>query len=564
MPQDVAVVSAKNTHDNNRSATAHARKSEHDDSESTSTENIKNRKIMSLLFENLFCGSSGLDSVCDGSSISKKDAEKKAVAHQMIIQSKPQQLHIFEKMHEQQKQNEEQIKAAKQLSLPELTFATLTGLQCISLGSLMEEMTVYKCVEASINTLVNDMDSTDGVQRLIRVGHFAPNALEERYKKTIDRKENGRERSTSLQNDKEPTKMKKVVSYDFQEWSEMEVRQFDNNSNVSTAPNASVSPTPQPPSFSWKRILTKKNDISSGAFDFDGNNVTASMTNKSKTKTNPVDLLPANYRQSMIHVLSHDFGDAISILEYIKHVHYQKVQQQLHCDHNELRNTNFRPFDLEEKRESFLLTGTTLHTIGVLHLLSGELTKAYECFLSALNMKQQALSSFRSIDDDVAYHEEIAVSLVEAGIILYAEEKFEDSLKLFLKALEIYTKICDYSEVQNDSRRHKHGNGIAIVNNNIACVHFQMGNSIAAFATFEEATRQTKKHMLATKGNMDLLHVATTLCNVGYAKLQCKDYENAITVLEEALLVQQSVLGDDHIVVMKTRGNLEFANAFHA
>ena len=130
-----------------------------------------------------------------------KDAEKKEVAHQMIIQSKPQQLHIFEKMHEQQKQNEEQIKAAKQLSLPELTFATLTGLQCISLGSLMEEMTVYKCVEASINTLVNDMDSTNGVQRLIRVGLFAPNALEERYKKTIDRKENGRERSTSVRAD---------------------------------------------------------------------------------------------------------------------------------------------------------------------------------------------------------------------------------------------------------------------------------------------------------------------------------------------------------------------------
>ena len=93
-------------------------------------------------------------------------------------------------------------------------------------------------------------------------------------------------------------------------------------------------------------------------------------------------------------------------------MHYQKVQQQLHGDHNELRNTNFRPFDLEEKRESFLLTGTTLHTIGVLHLLSGELKKAYECFLSALNMKQQALSSFRSIDDDVAYHEEIAVSIL--------------------------------------------------------------------------------------------------------------------------------------------------------
>ena len=77
-----------------------------------------------------------------------------------------------------------------------------------------------------------------------------------------------------------------------------------------------------------------------------------------------------------------------------------------------------------------------------------------------------------------------------------------------------------------------------MVLNNIACAHFEMGNPLNALATFKEA-REVEQHALGSSqnANLDLLHVATTLSNIGYIQLQIKNYEEARGVLEDALLV---------------------------
>ena len=55
-----------------------------------------------------------------------------------------------------------------------------------------------------------------------------------------------------------------------------------------------------------------------------------------------------------------------------------------------------------------------------------------------------------------------------------------------------------------------------------------------------------------------LLSTAATLCNIGSIRLRLGDADGAIVALEEALLVQQSVLGDDHQIVLATADSIGF------
>lgn len=55
-----------------------------------------------------------------------------------------------------------------------------------------------------------------------------------------------------------------------------------------------------------------------------------------------------------------------------------------------------------------------------------------------------------------------------------------------------------------------------------------------------------------------LLSTAATLCNIGSIRLRLDDADGALVALEEALLVQQSVLGDDHQIVLATSDSIDF------
>jgi tetratricopeptide (TPR) repeat protein len=80
---------------------------------------------------------------------------------------------------------------------------------------------------------------------------------------------------------------------------------------------------------------------------------------------------------------------------------------------------------------------------------------------------------------------------------------------------------------------------LAMVLNNIACCNFQMGNHMAALVNLQEARDIQQKVMGSTaKADLDLLHVAVTLCNYGYLQLRLKHYDDARSVFEEALLVR--------------------------
>lgn len=226
-----------------------------------------------------------------------------------------------------------------------------------------------------------------------------------------------------------------------------------------------------------------------------------------------------------------------STIDYLKRNEFDlalEVLEEMLQDQRETRGEDFA-----------LLEGLIIHTIGVVHMLSGNCTLAFPAFKEAVRVKRAAFG------ED---HPEVAMSLVESGIQFFANEQFEDALVVLNDALKIRVQAYGSSSPK-----------VAMVLNNIGCVHFEMGNRLAALGTFQEAYEIQQLALGSSqKVDLDLLHSATILSNIGYIKLQVKNYEEARIVLEEAMLVQQSVLGDDHKYIKDTMSNMEFANAFHS
>lgn len=194
-----------------------------------------------------------------------------------------------------------------------------------------------------------------------------------------------------------------------------------------------------------------------------------------------------------------------------------------------------------------LMAGITSHNLGVLYVLGGKDDQAIPLFEEAIERKRQEFG---------ADHPEVAISLDEIGIQYFAREQFAHSLAAFNEARRIRAK-----EVGGDFHHPK----MAMVLNNIACCNFHMGQHDHALKALQEAREIVSDSTgTSTKADLDLLHVAIVQCNYAYLLLRGKMYDDARSIFEEALLIQQSVLGDNHRAIRDTLSNIEFTNAFHS
>ena len=256
-----------------------------------------------------------------------------------------------------------------------------------------------------------------------------------------------------------------------------------------------------------------------------------------KTKTVPLELYESSYpgdlerslnrreRAALRHIRAGEYGLAISQLEEV-------VQDQK-------RHMG--------KNDNKYLLGITLHNLGVVRLLEGSNDQqAVELFNEAAETKKEAFGPEHPI---------VAESLDEIGIQYFAQNKADDALRVFREAKRIRVQALGADHPK-----------VALVDNNIGCVYFQLKKQDEALASFQTAKDILEECMgsEATRSNLDLLHVAATLCNLGYMKFRLKHYEEATAIFEDALLVQQSVLGDNHQAIKDTLSNIGVANAFHA
>lgn len=243
-------------------------------------------------------------------------------------------------------------------------------------------------------------------------------------------------------------------------------------------------------------------------------------------KTYPNDNSMSRRVKSIINnIKAHNFDAAIS--EYMDDLKAQRAHPN--------------------KGNNRLLAGITAHNLGVLNVLAGNDDEAIPLFEEAIDRKRNKFGK---------NHPEVAISLDEIGIQFFAKSMFVDSLKAFEEARNIR---------EMGIRDSSHDAKVAMLLNNIACCHFQMRNHDDALRILQAArdTLSADTGVTAT-ADLDLLHVAITHCNYAYLLLRAKKYEEARSIFEESLLIQQSVLGDNHRAIRDTLSNIEFTNAFHS
>lgn len=223
------------------------------------------------------------------------------------------------------------------------------------------------------------------------------------------------------------------------------------------------------------------------------------------------------------------------------------------------------------------LAGITAHNLGVVKVLAGEDGDVVPIFHEAIALKEAAFGTD---------HPEVATSWDELGIQLFARGSFEEALGAFREAHKVRNRLMltdaaakttaaaairanDPTESSLAATAQAAAAvadpSVAMVLNNIACCNFQMRNFRTALLTLQEA-KDVQTLALAgssSLADLDILHKATVMSNCGYLSLCLKLYDEARSLFEEALLIQQSVLEDNHRAVRDTLSNLSFTNAFH-
>jgi tetratricopeptide (TPR) repeat protein len=193
--------------------------------------------------------------------------------------------------------------------------------------------------------------------------------------------------------------------------------------------------------------------------------------------------------------------------------------------------------DKERYGESDLVCAIDYHNLGVASLLANDLDSALIYFQQAVILKRTLLGQNDPTVSD---------SLVEIGIILYNRNDNAGAISIFKEALEI-------RKDSNDSE------GMGRISNNIGCVYYQMGDIASALDYLQEALVAQRMVLgMSEKAEASLLSFALTQSNIGYLKLKA-GHLDAITVLEESLLVLESVIVDDDITVETVRSNVAIA-----
>eukprot|EP00536_Pseudo-nitzschia_multiseries_P011461 jgi/Psemu1/259845/estExt_Genewise1Plus.C_3920004 len=192
--------------------------------------------------------------------------------------------------------------------------------------------------------------------------------------------------------------------------------------------------------------------------------------------------------------------------------------------------------------------GTALHNLGIVYLKKKDYQKAIEICQRAVSVRKDSL---------VPNHPDVAVSLSQLGVAHLESQNYREALSAFKNALHIRRNFL--------GPRHTKCSKIL---NNIGCALYAIESFRQAKSAFDEALDIQRDALRSlpskegaesngTQSNTLLLSMASTLCNIGSIRLRWGDFEEAAIALEEALLVQQSVLGDDHPTVLSTLESIE-------
>lgn len=140
----------------------------------------------------------------------------------------------------------------------------------------------------------------------------------------------------------------------------------------------------------------------------------------------------------------------------------------------------------------------------------------------------------------------LQISLVKVGISLLLLHRFDDALWSFREALDVRKRALGPLHPST-----------ARIYNNIGCVYVEFNEFKEARRAFEAALDVQRNALCHNADNGPLMFgTATTLCNLGYLYRYRDMHGKAVAVLEEAVELQERVLGPSHATVLSTLDNL--------
>lgn len=285
----------------------------------------------------------------------------------------------------------------------------------------------------------------------------------------------------------------------------------------------------EPNSPATATTTTKSSLSESSSSDIDASSFFPSFETASRKATVPADVddgaffeaeknLQAIHEMATEHLDQGEYNEALEVFEEI------------------LRG------QLARYGENHHRVGTALHNLGIVHMRRGDFAKALEVYKEAVRVRKHSLESD---------HQDVAVSLAQLGVAYMESHKHRKAIGAFREALKIRRKCLGNEHPK-----------VAKILNNIGCSLFELNELQVAQVAFEEALdiqRSLLRKPTLEGGPISqrlLLSIASTQSNIASIKLYCGAYQDACVDLEEALLIQQCVLGDDHPQARRTQESL--------
>uniref|UniRef100_A0A7S4S0S9 Kinesin light chain n=2 Tax=Ditylum brightwellii TaxID=49249 RepID=A0A7S4S0S9_9STRA len=278
-----------------------------------------------------------------------------------------------------------------------------------------------------------------------------------------------------------------------------------------------------------------------------------SQSQPQQKKSMVVDATSANFIDAERHLRAiHDVAQ-----EHLEHGEYTEALEVF----EEIKAGQMERHGLEHYR-----VGTALHNIGIVRMRMKDYEGAVGVYDEAVYIRKKSLG----VD-----HLDVAASLAQLGVAHLELKQYKSALVAFRDGLRIRRKFLG-------SKHPK----VAKILNNIGCCLVEIGEMKGSMLAFQEALEIQRYNMKSNPGvlmpddgsiiigsgsggnggsggirnnsNQILLSIASTLCNIGSICLRWGQFDEACVALEEALLIQQSVLGDDHPTVLDTIESIDF------
>jgi tetratricopeptide (TPR) repeat protein len=192
----------------------------------------------------------------------------------------------------------------------------------------------------------------------------------------------------------------------------------------------------------------------------------------------------------------------------------------------------------EKHGDNHHLAGSTLHNIGMIHLLAKQYIQAHSCFVEAVKVRSAALGPD---------HRDVAASKMKIGLVQLSVGNLEKARKAFREIRESFLRVLGFHHPQ-----------FAKIMNNLGVVLYHYRDYAGAVRAFELAYEYQRQHREDGLGGSTIADfgVANSLCNIGFVHAKHGDPVNAVQLFEQALEIRQNHFKDNDPRILQLKSNM--------